>query len=366
MGSLDNKQQQSINNTGNEDCLNAFMFSNLIAFPIVLKAAIELNLFAIMAKAGPGAHISASEIVSQLPTNNPSAASMLDRMLRLLASHSMLKCSLRTLEDGRVEKLYALTPSSQLFVSNDDELSLSDVSILSYHPALMEARFRLKDAILEETDGDLFKKVHGLTLFEYMNNDPTFNNIFNSAMVGLSQFVMKGILEVYRGYEGLSSLVDVGGGIGKCLHMITSKYPHIKGINYDLPHVIQSAPSYPGIEHVGGDMFSNVPTADAITLKNILHDWSDENCIKILGNCYTALPSNGKLIILSAVLPEEPESSKYSMYVSRADNLMLMHTPAGKERTEKEHETLCRKAGFSNFQLVCSFQGIHAIIECYK
>ncbi|KAJ0079787.1 hypothetical protein Patl1_23255 [Pistacia atlantica] len=242
MGSLDNKQQQSINKTGNEDCLNAFMFSNLIAFPIVLKAAIELNLFAIMAKVGPGAHISASEIASQLPTNNPSAASMLDRMLRLLASHSMLKYSLRTLEDGRVEKLYALTPSSQLFVSNDDELSLSDVSILSYHPAVMEARFRLKDAILEETDGDLFKKVHGLTLFEYMNNDPTFNNIFNRAMVGLSQFVMKGILE-----------------FGQRRFSRTSPTPIVRLLTGILN----------GIEHVGGDMFSNVPTADAITLKGI-------------------------------------------------------------------------------------------------
>lgn len=151
MGSLDNKETQSINNKGNEECLDAFMFSNSIAFPMVLKTAIELNLFAIMAKAGPGAHISASEIASQLPTNNPSAASLLDRMLRLLASHSMLKYSLRTLKDGRVEKLYALTPSSQLFVSNDDELSLSDVSILSYHPALMETRYAVELQLIPKT-----------------------------------------------------------------------------------------------------------------------------------------------------------------------------------------------------------------------
>lgn len=112
---------------------------------------------------------------------------------------------------------------------------------------------RMKDAILEET-GDLFKKVHGVTMFEYMRNDPTFNNVFNKSIAANSQITMKGILEAYRGFEGLASLVDVGGGTGKCLHMITSKYPYIKGINYDLPHVIRSAPSYPGINFIFSEL----------------------------------------------------------------------------------------------------------------
>ncbi|KAJ0037694.1 hypothetical protein Pint_24068 [Pistacia integerrima] len=91
-------------------------------------------------------------------------------------------------------------------------------------------RLNMNEGILEGA-GDLFKKVHGINMFEYMSNDPTFSNIFNKAMVGISQFRLKGILEAYRGYEGLASLVDVGGGTGKCLHMITSMYPHIKASN---------------------------------------------------------------------------------------------------------------------------------------
>ncbi|XP_031255926.1 caffeic acid 3-O-methyltransferase 3-like [Pistacia vera] len=208
----------------------------------------------------------------------------------------------------------------------------------------------MNEGILEGA-GDLFKKVHGINMFEYMSNDPTFSNIFNKAMVGISQFKLKGILEAYRGYEGLASLVDVGGGTGKCLHMITSMYPHIKVINYDLPHVIQNAPTFPGIEHVGGDMFSSVPTAEAIMLQ-------------LLKNCYTALPKHGKLIIITVVLLEEPESNKYSMYTSRIDTAMIAHFSSGKERTTKELESLCRKAGFSNFQV--AFQGFEAVIESYK
>jgi flavonol 3-O-methyltransferase/caffeic acid 3-O-methyltransferase len=42
-------------------------------------------------------------------------------------------------------------------------------------------------------------------------------------------------------------LVDVGGGTGSSLALIAAKYPHIRGINYDLPHVVAASPSYPGI-----------------------------------------------------------------------------------------------------------------------
>ncbi|KAJ0078195.1 hypothetical protein Patl1_36997 [Pistacia atlantica] len=59
---------------------------------------------------------------------------------------------------------------------------------------------------------------------------------------------------VYKGFEGLKVLVDVGGGIGVTLDVITSKYPHIKGINFDLPHVLAEAPTYSGVKHGGGDI----------------------------------------------------------------------------------------------------------------
>lgn len=71
-----------------------------------------------------------------------------------------------------------------------------------------------KDAILE--GGDQFKKVHGMPIFQYMDMDPTFNEVFNKGMADLSTIIMKKILEVYQGFEGLTSLVDVGGGTGKC------------------------------------------------------------------------------------------------------------------------------------------------------
>ena len=105
-------------------------------------------------------------------------------------------------------------------------------------------------------------------------------------MVNHSTIVMTEIPKCYNGFDNLNSVVDVGDGY----YMIVSKYPLIKGINYDLPHVIKHAPQYHGmlllffflinvnivllcfdvsvgIEHVGGDMFHDVPQADAIFMK---------------------------------------------------------------------------------------------------
>jgi len=86
-----------------------------------------------------------------------------------------------------------------------------------------------------------------MTAFEYHGTDPRFNKVFNKGMSDHSKIATKKILETYKGFEGLASLVDVGGGTGAVLSTIVSKYPSIKGINFDLPHVIADAPAFPGI-----------------------------------------------------------------------------------------------------------------------
>jgi len=66
-------------------------------------------------------------------------------------------------------------------------------------------------------------------------------------MINHTTLVMKKVVESYKGFEGIKTLVDVGGGLGININLVTSKYPDIHGINFDLPHVIRDAPSYPGI-----------------------------------------------------------------------------------------------------------------------
>jgi len=105
-------------------------------------------------------------------------------------------------------------------------------------------RSELKDAIRE--GGVPFNRVHGTHAFEYASLDSRFNKVFNTAMIN-TPLVMKKVLESYKGFEGIKRVVDVGGGLGININLITSKYPNIHGINFDLPHVIRDAPSYPGI-----------------------------------------------------------------------------------------------------------------------
>lgn len=89
--------------------------------------------------------------------------------------------------------------------------------------------------------GTPFNMAHGMHLFEYLGIDSTFSDVFNKSMYNHTTIFMKKILEVYTGFQEITEIIDIGGGIGGNLAKIISKYPHIRGINFDLPHVIKSA-----------------------------------------------------------------------------------------------------------------------------
>ncbi|KAI5657502.1 hypothetical protein M9H77_26295 [Catharanthus roseus] len=351
MGSANPDNKNSMTKEEEEACLSAMRLASASVLPMVLKSAIELDLLELIKKSGPGAYVSPSELAAQLPTQNPDAPVMLDRILRLLASYSVLNCTLKDLPDGGIERLYSLAPVCKFLTKNEDGVSMAALLLMNQDKVLMESWYHLKDAVLE--GGIPFNKAYGMTAFEYHGKDPRFNKVFNQGMSNHSTIIMKKILEIYQGFQGLKTVVDVGGGTGATLNMIVSKYPSIKGINFDLPHVIEDAPSYPGVDHVGGDMFVSVPKGDAIFMKWICHDWSDAHCLKFLKNCHEALPENGKVILAECLLPEAPDSTLSTQNTVHVDVIMLAHNPGGKERTEKEFEALAKGAGFRGFIKVC-------------
>ena len=87
----------------------AMQLVNTCALPMALQSTIELGIFDILAKAGPGAKLSPSQIVAQMPTKNPEATVMLDRILRMLASHSVLGCSVVADEFGSYQRLQSFS-----------------------------------------------------------------------------------------------------------------------------------------------------------------------------------------------------------------------------------------------------------------
>ena len=202
----------------------------------------------------------------------------------------------------------------------------------------------------------------GKTALEHIHHKPPFDAIFqfpdvaeefNNAMTAMSASVMPAVLETYD-FGGIGTLADIAGGHGFVLTSILAKHKELKGILFDLDHVVKGAE--PRIAEMGlasrcttmsGDFFKEVPAADAYVMKHIIHDWDDEKAITILRNCAKHLKPKGKVILIEAVIQpgNEPHFAKW------VDIEMFM-MPGGKERTEAEFRQLFAKAGLRLTRIV--------------
>lgn len=356
---VDNLQNCVVNNTtinGGVDDEETYGYAaqilNSCVLPMVLNATIDLGVLHLVNQAGSGPDgLSPAQLATRIQARNPDASVMLDRMLRVLATYNVVSCTAVPTEDGGFERRYGPAPVTKCFVPDEDGVSLAPMLNLVIDKVFLQSWSKLKEAVME--GGIPFNKVHGMHAFEYPAVDPRFNEIFNKAMYDQSTHIIKNILAKYKGFSQIQQLVDVGGGLGHTLRVITSKYPSIKGINFDLPHVVEHAPQISGVEHVGGDMFESVPKGDAIFMKWILHDWSDDKCLTLLKNCYKALPENGKVIAVETNITDQPETTAYARAISQLDVSMMTQNPGGKERTRREFETLAKSAGFARVDFVC-------------
>ncbi|KAG5233306.1 6a-hydroxymaackiain methyltransferase family protein [Salix suchowensis] len=105
------------------------------------------------------------------------------------------------------------------------------------------------------------------------------------------------------------------------------------------------------LEYAAGDMFEAVPSADALLLKWILHDWSDEDCIKILQQCKQAITRNGKhkvgKVIIIDIVRENKNRDEVSTETQLFFDMEMMVTVNGMERNEKEWAKLFLMLVFS-------------------
>ncbi|KAK9216291.1 hypothetical protein WN944_008300 [Citrus x changshan-huyou] len=186
----------------------AIRFANAAVLPMVLKSALELNVIdTIFASSGSseGAFLSHAEIASRLPAKNHDAPVLPDRMLRLLAGYDILKCSVRTGENGVVERLYGAGPICKFLVKNEDGGSVATLLLLHQDKILMESWYHLNDVVLE---GEVpFNRAYGMTSFEYPVTDQRFNQLFNQAMLNHTTLIMNNALYAYRGFQDLKVLL---------------------------------------------------------------------------------------------------------------------------------------------------------------
>jgi hypothetical protein len=193
-----------------------------------------------------------------------------------------------------------------------------------------------------------FEKALGVPIFEWLANNPEEASLFSETMIGVHGAEPPAVAAAYD-FSSLPTIVDVGGASGHMLATILGKYPGPRGILFDLPHVVQDAPTMLELHGVAnrvtiqaGSFFERVPAGgDAYLLSHIIHDWSEDQCLTILGNCRRAMTPSARLLLVEMVLPEGDTPHPGKML-----DLMMLVGPGGQERTEPEYGTLLAKAGF--------------------
>ncbi|KAE8666950.1 tir-nbs-lrr resistance protein [Hibiscus syriacus] len=303
--------------------------------------------------------------LSQLAARLPFPDLDMDRLSRVMGFLSCRKVFSATVDKESGEMMYGLTDSSKWLLTDNKSESLVPTLLLAMHPCAMAAWNCMSTSIAE---GGVcgFSRANGSNLYEFQSRNHEYKRVFDEAMACNTRVVMKSVLKHYKdGFNNVGTLVDVGGGSGAAVAEIVEAHPHIKGLNFDLPNVVASAPKYPNVTHVGGNMFDTIPIdTDAIFLKWILHNWSDEKCVEILKNCWKALQEKkGKLIIVEAVLRRESKSLS-DVEAHRYDLKMLVISPSGKERSEDEWRKLLKLGGFSHYNII-NIPSFLSIIEAF-
>jgi hypothetical protein len=259
------------------------------------------------------------------------------RLMRALASRGVLT--------QRPDGSFALTRVGDALRS-DTEGSLRDMVLFIGHPIRWADWGNLEHSV--RTGRTAFAELHGRPFFDYLGADPEFAAVFNNAMTATSGLTDEVALSAYD-FSRFKLVVDVGGGHGAVLSTILRSAPDARGVLYDLPAVVAGADPTLAAAGVagrasvtGGSFMDSVPAGgDAYVMKNIIHDWSDDDAVTILRNIRTAMAPNGKLLLLEMVLPERANA-----FIGMLLDLEMLVAVGGRERTRGEYANLLARSGF--------------------
>lgn len=289
------------------------------------------------------------------------------RLLRALGSMGFLREESLSKESSG----FSITAQGKL-VSRDHPQTLRGIILLEEgqeHYAI----WKHLPAMIRDGKQNAFLREYGHKIFEYRDLNPDYAEVFDHAMMSYSATQTALVLEALDGYDfsNFFHICDIGGGTGHLLANILVKYPHMHGTVLELDAVTSKkdlllAPRLGVNErcsYMSGDMFSIVPSADAYIMKMILHDWNDDECVRILSNVYKASPDGARLFIAEHLIPDPEEP-----HFSKLFDIHMMCVASGKERTIDEYLTLLERSGWRHNQtLYPSHQtGLIGVIECIK
>ena len=310
----------------------------------IIATAAKLDLAARL-EDGPQ---SAAQLAAATKTNEE----RLYRLLRALTSLGILEKN----EDAT----FSLAPLGSL-LRGDVSGSLRNVAILYGEPWLWEAYAQLPYSIENATPA--FDYAHGRGLYDFLKQNPSAAENFNKAMTAFSDHEAEAVKKAYS-FSTAKTIVDIGGGQGLFVLSLLKTHPHLSGVVFDLPLVINSindAGLNDRVNYVSGDFFQEVyGGGDVYILKSVLHNWDDQSCVKILQNCHKAMQPAARLLIIERVLPKGNEKSEAILF----DINMLVMTE-GQERTEGEYKRLLEASGFILHQVIGTESAV-SILECFR
>lgn len=302
----------------------------------IITGHIRTHCLYVVAKLGvvdripPGGTVHIDEIARAVDAN----ADALYRVLRMLAGEGLFR--------EVSPRVFAVTDLGELM--RDDDVS-ARYTALMHGGQTMKLFQDMLDSVRTGTPVPVLR--HGKTRWELLAEDPEEAEIFNRAMRARAPALAAAALSVP--WDGVRTVVDVGGGTGGVLFPLLAAEPHLQATLFDLPQIeteahaaIETAGLSDRCGFVSGSFFEHVPAgADAYVLSNILHDWDDEASARILATCRTAARADSRLVVLENLLPAGDDPHP----VKTLDMQMLV-TLGGRERTEDEYRRLLADAGF--------------------
>src|ERR1700677_1934365 len=318
-----------------------YIFPGIIAAQAI-HAAVEFNLPDLLAS-GPK---SSAELAAECGAHAPT----MERLLRALTSIEMFQ----RLPDG----CYRNTPLSDILRA-DHPQSLRAEGMFLPGPFIWRPLGQLVESV--RTGEAAFDQVFGQNFFAYLAEHPQEAVVFNRVMTQDVLWTTPSLLRAYD-FSRFRQLTDVGGGFGVLLSHILSATPKLEGVLFDEQQVVAGARDYlkgdvaARIRIVPGSFFDSIPGgSDAYLLRRIIHDWQDDEAVKILSNVRAAMQPNATLLIVEGLIDSATRP------VGLMDLMMLVL--GGRERTEADFHALLKSTGFSVSRIIPA--GAYSLIECH-
>ncbi|XP_061366005.1 isoflavone 7-O-methyltransferase-like [Gastrolobium bilobum] len=341
----------------------ALLYRHMYAFldSMCLKWTVELAIPDIIHNHGQPITLPELLSILQVP---PTKVCGVQRLMRYLTHNGIFEIvKIHDKYNQEEKEAYALTVASELLVKGTDHCLAPMVECI-LDPTLSSSAHQLKKWIYEE-DLTLFDVSLGSGFWDFLDKNPAYNSSFNEAMASDSRILNLALRDYNLVFEGLEFIVDVGGGTGTTAKLISETFPYLKFIVFDRPQVVENLPGSNNLTYVGGDMFQSIPKADAVLLKWILHNWTDNDCRKILEKCKEAISNDGKrgkVILIDIVINEKRDEHEITQTKLLMD--VAMACLNGKERTEEEWKKLFMEAGFQDYK-ISPLTGYLSVIEVY-